>query len=46
MHGNGEFKWSDGRVYVGEYANDKKHGQGVYTWPDGRYYDGRFHNGK
>ena len=28
MHGKGEFRWSDGRVYVGEYAADKKHGQG------------------
>ena len=34
MHGKGEFCWADGRVYQGDYANDKKHGQGIYTWPD------------
>ena len=38
MHGSGEFKWADGRVYKGEYQNDKKHGVGIYTWPDGRMY--------
>jgi len=24
MHGKGEFTWSDGRRYVGEYVDDKK----------------------
>ena len=38
MHGKGEFRWADGRVYNGEYYNDKKHGAGVYSWPDGRKY--------
>jgi len=28
MHGKGTFKWPDGRVYVGEYFEDKKHGFG------------------
>lgn len=42
MHGTGEFRWADGRVYRGEYVNDKKHGKGVYTWPDGRMYQGNF----
>lgn len=30
MHGKGTYKWLDGRMYHGEYANDKKHGFGVY----------------
>lgn len=46
MHGTGEFRWADGRVYSGNYANDKKHGQGVYSWPDGRRYQGQFHEGR
>ena len=40
MHGNGQYKWKDGRMYVGEYQFDKKHGFGIYTWADGRKYSG------
>ncbi len=40
MHGKGVFKWPDGRVYEGDYVNDKKHGIGKVTWPDGRVYEG------
>jgi len=40
MHGKGEFIWSDGRKYVGDYNNDKKHGLGLFIWPDGKKYDG------
>ena len=36
MHGLGVYTWPDGRVYEGEYREDKKHGFGVCTWPDGR----------
>lgn len=36
MEGHGEFLFSDGRKYVGEYLDDKKHGYGVFTWPDNR----------
>ena len=32
MHGQGIYKWADGRVYEGDYLNDKKHGYGVYTY--------------
>ena len=32
MHGYGVYKWDDGRIYEGEYLNDKKHGKGVYKW--------------
>jgi hypothetical protein len=34
------FKWPDGRVYEGDYFNDKKHGNGKVSWPDGREYEG------
>ena len=31
MHGYGEFKWSDGKKYIGYYINDKKEGFGILT---------------
>ena len=40
MHGEGLYKWPDGRVFRGTYMNDKKHGKGVFTWKDGRKYKG------
>ena len=40
MEGRGVFSWSDGRVYEGEYVDDKKEGHGIFLWPDGRKYDG------
>ena len=40
MDGYGEFTWSDGKKYKGEYLDDKKHGDGVFTWPDGKNYTG------
>ena len=53
MHGNGKYKWKDGRIYegnsiikLGEYVMDKKEGHGVYTWSDGRKYDGMWKNGR
>ena len=36
MHGQGTYKWQDGRMYHGAYENDKKNGFGVYVWADGR----------
>ena len=40
MHGKGEYSWTDGRKYSGNYINDKKSGFGVFEWPDGRKYEG------
>lgn len=31
MNGHGEFSWSDGRKYVGEYLDDKKEGYNIRT---------------
>ena len=42
----GNFKWSDGSSYVGEYLNGQPHGFGTYTWPDGDKYAGFWINGK
>lgn len=46
MHGQGVYKWHDGRIYKGEFARDQKEGQGVLTWYDGRKFDGQWLNGK
>ena len=46
MHGKGVYKWLDGRLYTGNYVNDKKDGYGVYVWADGRAYLGNWSNGK
>ncbi len=46
MDGEGEFTWTDGRRYLGEYLDDKKHGYGIFEWPDGKKYKGYWENGK
>ena len=46
MHGQGTYTWPDGRIYQGEYKNDKKDGYGIYKWSDGRAYEGWWHKGK
>ena len=34
--------WPDGRVYIGDWVDNKMHGYGKLTCPDGRVYDGEF----
>jgi len=46
MDGTGEFTWSDGRKYKGQYLEDKKHGYGEFEWKDGRKYKGNWAYGK
>ena len=46
MHGQGKFTWDDGRIYEGEYVDDKKHGHGKFIWPDGKIYDGSWADGR
>jgi len=47
MHGYGEFKWKDGKKYVGLYVHDKKEGFGVYYWASpNRVYVGFWKGGK
>ena len=45
MNGHGIFTWKDGRVYEGQYTDDKKHGPGEFRWPDGRVLKGKWHYG-
>jgi len=45
MHGKGLFAWPDGKVYIGEYIDDKKEGYGEFKWPDGKIYKGAWKDG-
>ncbi len=42
MSGKGKYWWPDGRMYQGEYKNDKKDGIGKFTFRDGREYEGEW----
>ena len=46
MNGKGKITWVDGKVYEGEYKDDKKHGYGTFFWGDGRKYTGYWADGK
>ncbi len=46
MHGYGTFKWPDGKLYIGYYADDKKNGFGKYYWNENFYYEGYWSNSK
>ena len=46
MEGMGIYTWQDGRMYKGQYKDDKKHGYGVYSWADQRLYQGMWFKGK
>ena len=43
--GKGVYKWSDGRVYEGDYVNDQRHGHGHFVYPNGDHYVGSYANG-
>jgi len=40
------FRWSDGKIYDGNYVDDKKEGWGVFIWPDGKKFEGYWKEGK
>jgi len=46
MNGYGVLRWKDGKVYEGEFVNDKRDGKGNFVWADGRQYFGKWKNGK
>ena len=35
MHGYGVCEYTDGKVYLGEWRNNKQHGQGKISYADG-----------
>ncbi|NJN50745.1 MAG: hypothetical protein HC809_02140 [Gammaproteobacteria bacterium] len=44
--GVGEYRWPDGRIYVGEFVAGQPHGIGIDTRPDGSMYEGDFDQGR
>ena len=43
--GQGETRFSDGRVYQGAYMDDYQHGEGRVTCVDGNTYSGMWNKG-
>jgi hypothetical protein len=43
--GDGIYKYASGKVYDGEWENNKKHGQGTLTCVDGGKYSGLWKKG-
>ena len=41
-HGQGMYRWPNGRTYVGEWCDNQMHGEGVESWPNGSRYRGQF----
>ena len=46
MHGKGIMKWSNGKMYEGEFDNDNRTGKGKLTDTDGKEVKGIFKDGK
>ena len=45
-HGQGTYRWPNGRTYVGEWCENRMHGEGLETWPNGSSYQGHFKENK
>ena len=41
-----KYTWPDGRVYEGDWLQDKRTGKGKMTWPDGSIYEGDWLDGE
>ena len=46
MHGTGQFKFSDGSLYVGEFEDGVQHGYGMLTMKDGTEMMGKWTQGE
>jgi hypothetical protein len=42
MHGQGTYKWNDGRKYTGQYVDGLKEGLGKMELPNGDSFEGQF----
>jgi len=38
-HGRGEYLYSDGTKYIGQWDNDRIHGEGTSWYPNGNKYE-------
>lgn len=46
MHGQGIFKWYDGKIYEGEFERGELHGNGIIYYPNGQKARGVWHRGE
>merc|ERR1712008_536697 len=46
FHGQGIFRWPDGRNYEGQWAMNVMHGHGRFTFADARKYEGQYKHGE
>lgn len=46
MHGYGQFYWTNGQIFKGQYDLDKKNGNGVLILGDGTTIEATWKNGK
>ena len=42
----GIYQWADGRIFKGDWKNNKMHGKGEFSWSDGRRYIGEYRDDK
>ena len=42
----GTLKYSNGKIYVGEWHDGQRHGKGIYYYPDGSRFEGTWDNNK
>ena len=45
-NGQGEYRWKDGRVYIGQFEFGMENGQGTLTYPDGKEESGEWKYGE
>ena len=38
----GTYAWKDGRLYEGQWRNNRMNGCGKFLWPDGHFYEGEY----
>jgi hypothetical protein len=46
MHGVGEYRWANGKIHKGSYANGARNGIGLYWLPSGDFYQGNYKDDK
>jgi hypothetical protein len=46
LEGYGKLTWPDGRMYEGEFRDDKYNGVGKFTWANGNIYEGELKDDK
>ncbi len=46
MHGKGNYHWSNGDKYEGDWKENMMNGKGKKTYANGAFYDGTWLNGK